>query len=190
MGRLVARSSASRSLTGWVASLVIPFARHRGDFTYPRPHRRRRRFQRLASRDRPACRTRWVTTALILLRDSPTSSSGSLLGSPGVGASGRGATPRAGSRLGPRRTTVRPRPYLAAVPDQPELLTNHCPCGVSWWGILRAHCCKRSGGCGEVFDDGELFDQHRLQGECGWPSRLGLVRNKGGIWHRRGDQAS
>jgi hypothetical protein len=55
---------------------------------------------------------------------------------------------------------------------------------------LRAHCCERSGGCGEVFDDGELFDQHRLHGECGWPSRLGLVRNKGGIWHRRGDQAS
>jgi hypothetical protein len=81
-------------------------------------------------------------------------------------------------------------PYLASVPDQPELLTNHCPCGVSWWGILRAHCCERSGGCGEVFDDGELFDQHRLHGECGWPSRLGLVRNKGGIWHRRGDQAS
>jgi hypothetical protein len=55
---------------------------------------------------------------------------------------------------------------------------------------MRAHCCERTGGCGVVFDDAELFDQHRPDGECGRPAGLGLVRNKGGIWHRRRERRS
>jgi hypothetical protein len=37
-------------------------------------------------------------------------------------------------------------------------------------------------GCGRVFDDAELFDNHRVDGECENPVKLGMVRNKGGVW--------
>ena len=31
-------------------------------------------------------------------------------------------------------------------------------CGRSWVGDERSHCCVRTRGCGEVFDDVDLFD--------------------------------
>ena len=59
-------------------------------------------------------------------------------------------------------------------------------CGKEWAGADRAHCCARASylGCGEVFDDPELFDAHRLAGECADPQRLDLVQTKNGIWLR------
>jgi hypothetical protein len=59
-------------------------------------------------------------------------------------------------------------------------------CGREWVGSDRAHCCARDGfaGCGEVFDDAELFDAHRLGGRCAMPRRLGLLKTKNGIWLR------
>jgi hypothetical protein len=66
-----------------------------------------------------------------------------------------------------------------------ELVHAAC-CGKDWVGADRAHCCARASydGCGEVFDDVELFDAHRLAGECADPRRLGLVQTKNGIWLR------
>jgi hypothetical protein len=66
-----------------------------------------------------------------------------------------------------------------------ELVRAAC-CGKEWVGADRAHCCARASyvGCGEVFDDAELFDAHRLAGECADPRRIGLVQTKNGIWLR------
>jgi hypothetical protein len=59
-------------------------------------------------------------------------------------------------------------------------------CRREWVGSDRAHCCARGNfaGCGQVFDDAELFDAHRLADECADPRRLGLVQTKNGIWLR------
>jgi hypothetical protein len=51
---------------------------------------------------------------------------------------------------------------------------------VKWFGLDRAHCAS----CHETFDDPELHQAHRPTGECADPRRLGLIRNKGGIWLR------
>jgi len=70
------------------------------------------------------------------------------------------------------------------VRDRPDLLTHSCGrCGARWSGLDRAHCtaCPAH----RTFDDVELYDAHREAGQCLPPSRLGLVRNKGGIWQRR-----
>jgi hypothetical protein len=77
-------------------------------------------------------------------------------------------------------------PTLQAV----ELVRAAC-CGKEWAGADRAHCCARASylGCGEVFDDSELFDAHRLAGECADPRRLDLVQTKNGIWLRALDLA-
>jgi hypothetical protein len=66
-----------------------------------------------------------------------------------------------------------------------ELVRGAC-CGRAWVGADRAHCCARRGftGCGQVFDDANLFDAHRLDGRCANPHRLGLVQTKNGIWLR------
>lgn len=54
-------------------------------------------------------------------------------------------------------------------------------CGSSWVGAERAHCCRRTGGCGQVFDDARLFDRHRRYNRCVDPAELGLVDGDG-IW--------
>ncbi|WP_254850157.1 MULTISPECIES: hypothetical protein [unclassified Pseudonocardia] len=54
-------------------------------------------------------------------------------------------------------------------------------CGRDWAGSDRAHCCRRFGGCGEVFDDAELWDGHRPSGVCLAPGTLGLTQTKNGI---------
>jgi hypothetical protein len=63
-----------------------------------------------------------------------------------------------------------------------ELVRAACY-GKEWVGADRAHCCARASylGCGEVFDDAELFDAHRLAGECADPRRLDLMQTKNGI---------
>jgi hypothetical protein len=57
-------------------------------------------------------------------------------------------------------------------------------CGRSWVGDERSHCCLRTRGCGEVFDDVELFDAHRVVGCCVSPWVMGLVQTKNRIWLR------
>jgi hypothetical protein len=73
---------------------------------------------------------------------------------------------------------------VGSVRDRPDLQNHGCGrCGARWFGLDRAHCtaCRTH----QTFDDVELFDAHRRDGTCLPPSRLGLVRNKGGIWQRR-----
>ena len=57
-------------------------------------------------------------------------------------------------------------------------------CGRSWVGDQRSHCCARTRGCGEVFDDVELFDAHRIVGCCVSPWVIGLVQTKDRVWLR------
>ncbi|WP_443706282.1 FDXHR family putative zinc-binding protein [Pseudonocardia parietis] len=57
-------------------------------------------------------------------------------------------------------------------------------CGQSWVGPDRAHCCRRHGGCGHVFDDPDLWDAHRAGDVCRDPRQLRLVQTKNGIWVR------
>ncbi|WP_425414240.1 FDXHR family putative zinc-binding protein [Pseudonocardia asaccharolytica] len=60
-------------------------------------------------------------------------------------------------------------------------------CGLVWVGVDRAHCCRRTGGCGRVFDDAALWDAHRKGGVCLDPATLGLVQTRNGIWLRAVD---
>lgn len=57
-------------------------------------------------------------------------------------------------------------------------------CGRSWGGVERAHCCRRFGGCGHVFDDAALWDTHRAGGRCVAPHELGLLQTTTGTWIR------
>ncbi len=57
-------------------------------------------------------------------------------------------------------------------------------CGVEWAGADRAHCCRRTGGCGHVFDDAGLWDQHRRNGRCLDPRSIDLVLTTNGLWLR------
>jgi hypothetical protein len=84
------------------------------------------------------------------------------------------------------RLACRPRTL-----DLVELVWIRC-CGREWVGADRAHCCARVGfeGCGEVFDDIDLFDAHRLNGSCLNARQLGLVQTKNGIWLRTLDLSS
>jgi hypothetical protein len=85
------------------------------------------------------------------------------------------------------RAVVAGRP-AAQVPDIPRQQrrsrarpeTVSC-CGHTWTGAERAHCCRRTGGCGRVFDTARLFDRHRRVRGCLDPAELGLVA-AGGIW--------
>jgi hypothetical protein len=63
-------------------------------------------------------------------------------------------------------------------------------CGTSWAGVDRAHCCRRTGGCGHVFDDAQLWDAHRPARVCVDPRLLGLVQTTHGIWLRALDLLS
>lgn len=80
--------------------------------------------------------------------------------------------------------TVGGRAYSAPV----QLVRMSC-CGREWVGPDRAHCCVRTRGCGQVFDDAELWDAHRTAGGCTDPRMLGLVQTRNGIWLRTLDQA-
>jgi len=72
-----------------------------------------------------------------------------------------------------------------AVACQLVEVTRQSCCELTWVGVDRAHCCRRTGGCGLVFDDAELFDAHRPGGTCADPRALGgLVQTKNGIWLR------
>jgi hypothetical protein len=55
---------------------------------------------------------------------------------------------------------------------------------MTWVGPDRAHCCRRTRGCGQVFDDAALYDIHRRAGTCLDPRTLGLVQTRNGIWLR------
>lgn len=57
-------------------------------------------------------------------------------------------------------------------------------CGANWVGVDRAHCCRRTGGCGHVFDDAQLWDAHRPARQCLDPHSLGLVQTTTWIWLR------
>ena len=57
-------------------------------------------------------------------------------------------------------------------------------CGKTWVGPDRAHCCRRTRGCGHVFDDATLYDAHRRNGNCLDPGILDLVQTRNGIWLR------
>jgi hypothetical protein len=57
-------------------------------------------------------------------------------------------------------------------------------CGTGWVGVDRAHCCRRTGGCGHVFDDALLWDAHRPVRMCVDPRSLGLVQTTNGVWLR------
>ncbi|MGI9000320.1 MAG: hypothetical protein ACR2GH_01500 [Pseudonocardia sp.] len=69
-----------------------------------------------------------------------------------------------------------------------SMLRMSC-CGTAWVGLERAHCCRRTGGCGQVFDDAQLWDTHRSSGTCADPRELGLVQTRNGIWLRALDHA-
>ncbi|WP_445942336.1 FDXHR family putative zinc-binding protein [Pseudonocardia sp. T1-2H] len=60
-------------------------------------------------------------------------------------------------------------------------------CGYAWVGADRAHCCARTGGCSQVFDDVSLFDTHRRRDQCLDPMTLDLGRTRNGIWIRSVD---
>lgn len=60
-------------------------------------------------------------------------------------------------------------------------------CGFTWVGADRAHCCARTGGCSQVFDDARLFDAHRKRDVCVDPATLDLARTRNGIWIRAVD---
>jgi hypothetical protein len=91
---------------------------------------------------------------------------------------------RTGRRRACRRELSEGRRNLPGM----QLLRMSC-CGLEWVGLDRAHCCRRTGGCGRVFDDAELWDAHRKRGTCGDPRELGLVQTRNGIWLRALDRA-
>ncbi len=62
-------------------------------------------------------------------------------------------------------------------------LTMFC-CGARWVGVERAHCCRRTAGCGHVFDDVVLWDRHRRDGRCLDPRTLDLIPTTDGTWLR------
>jgi hypothetical protein len=53
-------------------------------------------------------------------------------------------------------------------------------CAATWVGPDRAHCCRRTRGCGQVFDDAALYDIHRRAGTCLDPRTLGLLQTATG----------
>jgi hypothetical protein len=64
-----------------------------------------------------------------------------------------------------------------------QLIQMTC-CGFTWVGVERAHCCRRTGGCAQVFDDAVLWDAHRRRGACTDPREMQLVQTRNGIWLR------
>jgi hypothetical protein len=66
-------------------------------------------------------------------------------------------------------------------------MTISC-CGARWIGVDRAHCCRRTGGCGRVFDDAVLWDRHRRYRRCLDPRSVSMIRSAEGIWLRSIEQ--
>jgi hypothetical protein len=64
-----------------------------------------------------------------------------------------------------------------------EQVSMFC-CGRRWVGVDRAHCCRRTAGCGHVFDDVALWDRHRRRRRCLDPRSLGLIPTIDGVWLR------
>ena len=85
------------------------------------------------------------------------------------------ARPRGGvpAQAGPPARAGEPIPRQTRRRARPEQVS--C-CGQRWEGAERAHCCRRTGGCGRVFDNPRLFDRHRRVRGCLDPAELGLVR--------------
>ena len=81
-------------------------------------------------------------------------------------------------RWAPRRAA------LTEGPNQQIVGPGMSCCGAQWVGADRAHCCRRTGGCGHVFDDAQLWDAHRVQGKCLDPRSRGMVHTTDGIWLR------
>lgn len=73
------------------------------------------------------------------------------------------------------RSTALVRVVAVVVACADGLLGMSC-WGRDWVGLERAHCCRRTAGCGKVFDDVQLFDAHRRGGGCGDPRAMGLVQ--------------
>ena len=71
---------------------------------------------------------------------------------------------------------------MAHVPAR-EQVSMFC-CGRRWVGVDRAHCCRRTAGCGHVFDDAALWDRHRRRGRCLDPRSLDLIPTTDGTWLR------
>ncbi|HEY1971960.1 MAG TPA: hypothetical protein VGH89_28655 [Pseudonocardia sp.] len=69
---------------------------------------------------------------------------------------------------------------MSSAERRPESARVSC-CAASWVGADRAHCCRRTGGCGRVFDNVRLFDQHRARYGCLDPADLGLT-SMDGVW--------
>jgi hypothetical protein len=68
-----------------------------------------------------------------------------------------------------------------------QLIQMTC-CGSTWVGVERAHCCRRTSGCGAVFDDAVLWDAHRSRAGCADPRSMDLVQTRNGIWLRALDR--
>ena len=83
-----------------------------------------------------------------------------------------------------------PSSPMRAVASALMQLSQQSCCDRTWVGADRAHCCIRTGGCGNIFDDAELFDAHRDRGACTDPRTLNLVPTKNGIWLRILDLAT
>jgi hypothetical protein len=62
---------------------------------------------------------------------------------------------------------------MAHVPAR-EQVSLFC-CGRRWVGVDRAHCCRRTAGCGHVFDDAAHRDRHRHRGRCLDPRSLDRI---------------
>lgn len=50
-------------------------------------------------------------------------------------------------------------------------LPHSCRCGLRWSGSLTSHC----GACHTTFTGVSTFDQHRVNGQCSEPERVGLA---------------
>ena len=61
---------------------------------------------------------------------------------------------------------VRQHPFVDEAVDRGVQMVRGTCCGRSWVGDERSHCCVRTRGCGEVFDDVDLFDAHRIVGSA------------------------
>ena len=80
-------------------------------------------------------------------------------------------------------TGNRPRTSDMAHSTTREQVSMFC-CGRRWVGVNRAHCCGRTAGCGDVFDDAALWDRHRRRGRCLDPRSLDLISTIDGTWLR------
>lgn len=74
----------------------------------------------------------------------------------------RSSTTGSGTTCSPPTRSRRPPELSGGARSLPavRIMRMSC-CGTEWVGPDRAHCCRRFGGCGAVFDDAALWDTHR-----------------------------